>query len=149
MGRTAPGGHTFSWTYADNNWLINQTSDNMFVTAVVRDARGFTTDISNRRTDIMQTLLSEFAPTLAANMTPGSVTSTVAGVAAFSGTTTYVHDAKVQLTGEQSNRAGGYNNQFGYDGSGNPTTFKGVTQSFNNANQNTGLQYDGDGNPTK
>ena len=93
-------------------------------------------------------ILSDFTLTLAVNMTPGSVTSTVAGVAAFSGTTTYAHDTKIELTSEQSNRAGGYNNQFGYDGFGNPPTFKGVSQTFNNANQNTALGYDGNGNPT-
>ena len=65
-----------------------------------------------------------------------------------SGTTTYAHDTKVQITSEQSSRAGGYNNQFAYDGSGNPTTFKGVSQTFNTANQNTALGYDGNGKPT-
>ena len=81
-------------------------------------------------------------------MTLGSMTSTVSGVAAFSGTTSYAHDTKLQLTQESSNRAGGYVNNNAYDGAGNPTTFKGATQTFNNANQNTAYTHDANGNPT-
>ncbi len=147
-GLTSPGGHTFSWTYANNNWLTSQTSDNTIVTTPTRDARGTITDLTHRRTDVMHTLLSDFALTYASNMTLGSMTSTVSGVSAFSGTTNYAHDTKLQLTQESSSRAGGYTNSNAYDAAGNPTTFKGVTQTFNNANQNTASAYDGNGNPT-
>ena len=147
-GLSSPSGHSFSWTYANNNWLTSQTSDNTIVTTPTRDARGFITDLTHRRTDISHTLLSDFALTYASNMTLGSMTSTVSGVSAFSGTTTYAHDTKLQLTQESSNRAGGYVNNNAYDGAGNPTTFKGATQTFNNANQNTAYTYDGNGNPT-
>ena len=60
----------------------------------------------------------------------------------------YAHDTKLQLTQESSSRAGGYTNSNAYDTAGNPTTFKGVGQTFNNANQNTASAYDGNGNPT-
>ncbi|HLH80207.1 MAG TPA: RHS repeat-associated core domain-containing protein [Chthonomonas sp.] len=48
---------------------------------------------------------------------------------------------------EQSTRNGGYTESFGYDGVGNPTTFRGVGQTYNADNQNVANTYDGDGNP--
>src|SRR5581483_10622411 len=81
-------------------------------------------------------------------LTLGSITSNLPGVTSFSGTTSYTHDSKVQLTQEQSTRAGSYTNGFGYDAAGNPTTFKGTAQFFNNDNQNNAFAYDGNGNPT-
>lgn len=123
VGLTSPGGHVFNWTYANNNWLTSQTSDNTIVTTPTRDARGFVTDLTHRRTDISHTLLSDFALTYASNMTLGSMTSTVSGVSAFSGTTSYAHDTKLQLTQESRNQAGSYVNSNAYDGAGNPTTF--------------------------
>ena len=55
-----------------------------------------------------------------------------------------------QVTQEASTRNGGFTDNFGYDSAGNPTTFKGVTKSYNSNNQQTGsgLAYDGNGNPT-
>ena len=147
-GLTNTGGHTWAWSYANNDWLTGQRADNTVVTTPARDARGFVTDVRNNRTDMAGTLLSDYTITLSQNMTLGSITSTVPGVAAFSGTTNYQHDAKLELTSEQSQRAGGYTNSFGYDGAGNPTTWKGATQTFNAANQNTAFGYDGNGNPT-
>lgn len=51
---------------------------------------------------------------------------------------------------EQSTRGAGFNHTFGYDSAGNPTTFKGTSQSFNTNNQQTGagFSHDADGNPT-
>ncbi len=74
-------------------------------------------------------------------------------VTAYNGSNTYSYDAspaKNQIVGEQSTRNGGYNNGFGYDSAGNPTTYVGVVQHFNSDNQNTasGYVYDGNGNPT-
>jgi RHS repeat-associated protein len=51
------------------------------------------------------------------------------------------------LTLESSGRNGGWLHAFGYDLAGNPTTFKGVTQTFNSNNQNTAVVHDGEGNP--
>jgi hypothetical protein len=51
---------------------------------------------------------------------------------------------------ETSTRNGGFSDSFGYDSAGNPTTFKGVTKTYNSKNQQTatGFVYDGNGNPT-
>ena len=87
---------------------------------------------------------------------PGAPTS-------YSGTTGYQYDYnqtanpalnRSQLTKETSTR-GSYTNVFSYDGGtsvgpGNPTSFKGTSQTFNADNQQTGtgFAYDGAGNPT-
>jgi len=147
-GLTNPGSHSWTWAYANNNWLTSQNADNTIVTTPTRDARGFILDLSNNRSDVGHTLLSDYAITQSAGMTLGSMVSTVPAVSAYSGTTNYLHDTKLELTSEQSNRAGSYTNSFGYDGAGNPTTFKGATQTFTNANQNTTYGYDGNGNAT-
>ena len=147
-GLSNPGGHSFTWSYANNDWLTGAAADNTIVTTAVRSARGALTELTNRRGDMAHTLLSDYTVASDTLGNIGSVTSTVPGVSAFSGTTTYTHDAKLQLTNEQSTRGGSYTNSNAYDPAGNPTTFKGVTQGFNNANQNTASAYDGNGNPT-
>jgi hypothetical protein len=53
-----------------------------------------------------------------------------------------------QLTQEASTRAGSYTNNFAYDSAGNPTTYKGVSHTFNTNNQNNVHTFDGAGNPT-
>ena len=54
---TNTGGHTFSWTYSDNDWLTQQNSDGTLVTTPTRDNRGFITNLSNNRNDMMHTQL--------------------------------------------------------------------------------------------
>ena len=77
------------------------------------------------------------------------MTANIPGAPAnFSGTNSYAHDAKLQLTQETSTRAGGYTNNQVYDGAGNVTSFKVVAQGFNSNNQNTANTYDLNGNPT-
>lgn len=147
-GLSNPGGHSWSWAYASNDWLTGQMADNTIVTTPSRDARGFLLDLSNNRIDMAHTTLSDYAISYSAGMTLGSINSSVPAVPAFSGTTSYQHDSKIQLTSEQPSRGGSYNNGFGYDAAGNPTTFKGAASTFNNANQNTASGYDGNGNPT-
>ena len=71
-----------------------------------------------------------------------------AAPSAFSGSTSYTHDSKIELTNETSSRGGSYNFSSAFDGAGNPTTFKGTSNTFNNANQNTANGFDGNGNPT-
>ena len=73
---------------------------------------------------MLQTKLSDYQVRYGANLTPGSMTDYIPGAPAnFSGTNSYTHDAKLQLTQETSTRAGGYANNRVYDGAGNPTTF--------------------------
>jgi hypothetical protein len=76
--------------------------------------------------------------------------SGVSHASSLSGTTTYQYDSKNQLTQESSTRNGGFTDSFGYDSSGNPTSFKGVIKTYNSNNQQTnpGFAHDGNGKPT-
>jgi len=105
------------------------------------------------------TVLSEFSiPGVGGYDGAGNILNradTIAGETSYSGSTSYQYDIKNQLTQETSTRGSGYTNNFAYDGgtvtgAGNPTSFKGVTNTFNADNQytNTGYSYDGEGNPT-
>ena len=73
--------------------------------------------------------------------------------AAYSGMTNYNYDNKSQLLSESSTRIAGFNNGFGYDAAGNPTSWKGQTRTFNALNQETTggtsqFAFDGNGNAT-
>jgi hypothetical protein len=57
-------------------------------------------------------------------------------------------DSKDQLTQETSTRNSNYTHNFAFDSAGNPTTFKGSSQSFNANNQRTADTHDGSGNAT-
>ncbi|HEV2471054.1 MAG TPA: hypothetical protein VGS41_00195, partial [Chthonomonadales bacterium] len=77
-----------------------------------------------------------------------SVVSALPGApSGYSGVTTYTHDYKGQLLSEVSTRNGGYNNRFGYDNAGNPTTFRGTAHTFNANNQDISGSYDNNGSP--
>ena len=79
-----------------------------------------------------------------------SCTASIPGASSLSGTTGYTYDTKDQITQETSTRNGGFTDNFAYDSAGNPTTFKGVTKTYNSDNQQTGagFSHDGNGNPT-
>src|SRR5206468_7351020 len=79
-----------------------------------------------------------------------SVTASIPGATSLSGTTAYSYDNKDQITQETSTRNGGFTDNFSYDSAGNPTSFKGITKSYNSNNQQTGtgFSHDGNGNPT-
>ena len=146
-----PQGESFGWTYLDNGWLWTQTAANALATTYTYNALGEVTELAHRR-QTGNTLLADFGGLhydAVGNRT--SLTSSLpTSPALFSGTTSYGYDSKEQLTQESGTTAGGYNNGFGYDAVGNPTTFKGAAQTFNTANQNTQggtLGFDGCGNP--
>jgi YD repeat-containing protein len=82
----------------------------------------------------------------AANRT--GFTATVTGSTPLSGTVGYTYDSKDQLTQETSTRNSNYTHNFAFDSAGNPTTFKGSSQSFNANNQRTADTHDGSGNAT-
>jgi hypothetical protein len=63
------------------------------------------------------------------------------------GTPQVLHFGHDQLKNAQSTRLGSYTNRFNFDGAGNPTTFKGVAQTFNLDNQNNAYTFDGDSTP--
>lgn len=149
VGLSNPSGQSWSWSYADNNWLTQQNANGQIITTPTRDARGFITDLENQRNDMLHTTLSDYGIGFASNLTVGSMTASIPGApSSFSGTNSYTHDTKLQLTQESSTRAGSYTNNQAYDTAGNSTTFKGSTNTFNNANQNTAYTHDGNGNPT-
>jgi RHS repeat-associated protein len=79
-----------------------------------------------------------------------SVTASIPGATVLNGTTGYTYDTKDQLTQETTTRNSGFTDNFAYDSAGNPTTFKGVTKTYNSNNQQTGTGYthDSNGNPT-
>jgi RHS repeat-associated protein len=52
------------------------------------------------------------------------------------------------MTQETSTRIGGFTNNNGYDGAGNPTVFRGSPRAFNSNNQDTANAFDLNGNPT-
>lgn len=148
-GLTNPYSEASSWQYLDNNWLQSQTLANGTVTSYTYNTQGEQTDLANRKGGA---LLSEFAvPSQGGYDGVGNRTSLKAnlpGVAAsYSGTTNYAYDYKNQLTQEQSQRGGGYNDGFSYNSAGNPTNFRGSTNTFNSNNQSTANTYDGNGNP--
>lgn len=149
-GLSNPYGETASWSYFDNGWLQTQTLGNGATSTNSYNALGQLLDLSNKKAG--GTVLSDYTMTGAGHYDGAgnllSLTASLPGApASYSGTTTLQYDGKDQLNREQSGRLGSYTNAFGFDNAGNPTTWKGATQTFNSANQNNAFTYDGDGNP--
>ena len=176
-GLVNPYSEPSAWAYRDNGWLQTKTLGNassatVAATTYTQNALGEVTDLLNQSGT--GTTLSEFGSMAydgAGNRT--TLTASVPGNTAYSGTTSYAYDYgqtatasrnRSQVTGETSTRNGGYTNGYSYDGgtstgAGNPTSFKGGTNTFNADNQITSFQnssgqslgtfaYDGAGNPT-
>lgn len=144
---TNPYNEATSWSYLDNNWLAAQTLANGATTSFTYNGRGLATELSSRSAGGAQ--LSDFsalAYDAVRNCT--SLTAVIPAAPALGGQTSYSLDTKNQLLQEQSTRAGGFTNTFGYDNAGNPTTFRGAARTFNANNQQSGNTYDGNGNPT-
>lgn len=141
------------WTYLDNGWLAAQRLSNTALTSYTYNAAGQLTRLKNLggpgRFGQPGTL-SDYVLTYDGAGNRASLTASIPAAASLGGLTSYGYDAKDQLTQEQSAPAGGYTDDFGYDTAGNPTTFKGVTKSYNANNQQTGtgFAHDANGNPT-
>ena len=119
-----PFGETSSWVFLNNNWLSTQSSGGVVTASYTHNARGIITDLTNATS---AGKLSEFANIqydAVGNML--SVTSTIASQPSYGGYTSYTYDTKNELTKETGTGAGGYTGSYGYDGAGNPTTYKGV-----------------------
>ena len=145
---TNPFSETTTWTYRDNNWLDNQTLDNGGSATHTYNALGQITRLLN---EVGASTISDFSSISYDGVgNKSSVTASVPGATSLDGTTSYTYDSLDQLTQESSTRNGGFTNNFGYDSAGNPTSFKGVTKTYNSNNQQTGtgFGYDGNGNPT-
>jgi RHS repeat-associated protein len=154
---TNPFSETTNWTYLDNGWMKSRALANGVTTTSTFNALGQLLDMVSK--NVGSTVLSEFnIPTTGGYDGAGNIlsrTDTIAAHTAYSGSTGYQYDIKDQLTQEASTRVGGYTNNFAYDGgtvtgAGNPTSFKGGTNTFNADNQYTdaNFTYDGEGNPT-
>jgi RHS repeat-associated protein len=147
---TNPYSETSSWSYLNNNWLSTQTLANNATTTYSYNARGELIDLINRAgTAPTAATLSHFGNMMydgVGNRT--TMASALPQMPTYGGQTTYAYDYKDELVKEQSTRNGSYNNAFNYDPAGNPTTFRGVPQTFNVDNQITANIYDGNGNPT-
>jgi RHS repeat-associated protein len=145
---TNPFNETTSWTYQNNDWLQTQTLDNGATATYTYNALGQLTHLLN---ELGGSTISDFN-----NISYDGVgnrtflTATIPGTTSLNGTTSYTYDSKNQLTQESSTRNGGFTDNFGYDSAGNPTSFKGVSKTYNTNNQQTGsgFSYDGNGNPT-
>jgi YD repeat-containing protein len=149
-GLVNPTGETYGWSYLGNGWLHTQQSGNAATTTYTYNAVGELLDLTNAHGT--QTLLSDFNLTGAghydgAGNLLGLTANLPAAPANYSGSTVYQYDSKDQLTNEQTTRFTAYNDAFAYDNAGNPTTFKGTTQTFNGDNQNAATTFDNDGNP--
>ena len=100
------------------------------ITTPTLNARGLITNLSNNLNNQSQTLLSNYQVGFAANLTLGAVAANMpAAPSAYSGSTSYTRDSKIELTNETSSRGGGYNFTSAFDGAGNPTTFKGSSNT--------------------
>jgi RHS repeat-associated protein len=145
---TNPFSETTTWSHLNNDWLDTQTLDNGAVADYTYNALGQVTRLLNQ---IGSTTISDFTSiTYDGVGNRKSVTASIPGAASLNGTTDYAYDSKNQLTQEASTRNGGFTDNFAYDSAGNPVTFKGVSNSFNSNNQQTGTGFvhDANGNPT-
>lgn len=145
---TNPFSETTSWAYQNNNWLATQTLANGALATFTHNALGQVTELLNQ---IGSTTISDFSSIAydgVGNRT--SVTANIPSTTSLSGITGYPYDSKNQITQETSTRNGGFTDNFAYDSAGNPTSFKGITKSYNSNNQQTGtgFSHDGNGNPT-
>jgi len=145
---TNPFSETTTWSYENNNWLNTQTLANGAVATYTYNPLGQATRLLNQ---IGGSTISDFSSIGydgVGNRT--AVTASIPASGSLSGTTGYSYDSKDQITQETSTRHGGLTDNFGYDSAGNPTTFKGISKTYNSNNQQTGsgFSYDGNGNPT-
>jgi RHS repeat-associated protein len=144
---TNPFSETTSWIYQNNNWLQRQTLHNGATADYTYNARGQLTRLLNK---IGSTTISDYSLTYDGSGNRSSVVASGLGTSSLNGTTTFTYNTKNELLEELTSRYGGYTHDFDYDTAGNPTTFLGLTKTYNSNNQQTGtgFAYDANGNPT-
>lgn len=143
---SGPSGST-TWTYLATGWLWTQQAANGATATYTYNSWGSPTRIFNQAPG--GAVLSDYSNLGydgVGNM--ATVTGSLTAAPAYGGQTNYTYDSKNEITQEASTRGGGYTNNFGFDGAGNPTTFKGIAGTFNSDNQSTLYTHDGNGNPT-
>jgi RHS repeat-associated protein len=138
---TNPMSEITRWQYQPNGWLKNQILANGIRSLYLFDEQGRLMRLTNRWTDIdndPNLLLSRFTVPVGGYDAAGNrlgVQTLIQNVPTYSGLTEWSYDNQKRLTGETSNRLGGWSAAFGYDGSGNPTLFKGQARTYDNQNQ--------------
>ncbi len=144
---TNPFSETTSWAYQDNDLLQTQTLANGAVATHTYNPAGQLTRLLNHRSGITLSEFSSISYDGVGNRK--SITASIPGTPILNGVTTYQYDIKDHLTQESSTRNGGFTDGFGYVSAGNPTSFKGVTKTYNANNQQTGTGsvHDSNGNP--
>ena len=144
---TNPFSETTSWAFRNNNWLATQTLANGATATYTHNALGQVTELLNQ---IGSTPISDFTISYDGVGNRTSVSASGIGTSSLNGSAGFTYDTKNQLLEELSNRYGSFTDDFGFDSSGNPTSFKGTTKSYNSNNQQTatGFTYDSNGNPT-
>src|SRR5438046_10457022 len=133
---TNPFSEQTSWSYQNHDWLSTQTLANAGTATYTYNALGQVTRLLNQITGSTISDYSSIGYDGVGNRT--SVTASIPGATSLSGTTGYSYDSKNQLTEETSTRNGGITDNFAYDTAGNPTTFTGVTTSYNYNNKQSG-----------
>lgn len=144
---TNPFSETTSWTYQNNNWLQRQSLHNGATADYTYNALGQVTRLLNKSGT---TTISDYSLTYDGIGNRSSIVASAVGTSSLNGTTTFTYNTKNELLEELTTRYGGYSDDFGYDSAGNPTTFLGLTKTYNSNNQQTGtgFAYDANGNPT-
>ena len=144
---TNPFSETTSWSYQDNNWFASQTLANGATSTYTQNGLGQVTRLLNQ---VSGSTISDYTISYDGARNRSSVVASGIGTSALNGTTTFTYNAKDELLQELTTRFGGFTDNFGYDSAGNPTSFKGITKTYNSNNQQTatGFTYDGNGNPT-
>ena len=132
-----------------NGRIVEHTSEDIFATGYIYDARGRLSDMSTSGAE------PEWYGTLCwfddiQHDAAGNLTSYEYSLDGLSGNVSYSYDNLDRLTGENRTvTAGGllpYDVSFGYDSAGNPQTVRNQTFTFNEDNQTDGCTYDSCGN---
>ncbi len=145
----SPAG-THGISYYDNGWESGRTLPNGTTTAYSYNGVGALTGLVNSTSgSVTRSSFGSFGYDGVFNLT--GVSASIPPNTNQSRTLGFTYDTKDRLTADSSLATGsgyGYSNTFGYDAAGNPTTFRGATQTFNADNQNAAYTEDGNGNTT-
>jgi RHS repeat-associated protein len=144
-----PYNETTTYTYLDNGWLHQTITQNGNKAINTLDALGRITKVENRRSN--NTLISSYTT---GGFTPGgdptSVTASVSGYAAHTGSLTWQYDSSARISQEVGTIIGGFTANYTHDLAGNPTQFANQLRNYNVHGQrtNAGFTYLPNGTPS-
>ena len=156
-------GTSTTWNYLDNDWLSGQNLPVGVQSSYAFNALGQTLALVNNRlgsTGAVTEKLSQWGDptdtTKRLQYNPSGQmlrhTSTATATYSWAGNTSMSYEGHGWLSNETSARGAGYNQSYGYDNAGNPTSWKGAARTFDGDNiETTGNNYanNGDGSPWK